>query len=798
MFGCKNCGANMHYDIASQKLVCDYCGNSCRPEEYTGEKQAGEHVFDFESYEVTVFTCPACGGEITSTENEITGKCPFCGSENVFTSRIANEKRPRRIIPFLKTKEDCKTIYAERLKKMYYAPKELTDPSHLEGFRGIYLPYWTYDVTQKCQDLPVRAEQQSGDYIKTFDVKLNVEADYKGITFDASSTFDDSISEEIAPFHSDKSVDFVPGYLAGFYADTADIPKDLYDPDAIEFANERTKARVIEKEKANNLSISSIPGSGKDLFHSEIKSIERSLYPVWFLTWRHRDRVAYAIVNGETGKLTADIPVDPKRYLLFSLLMAVPFFILLNLFFTVTAPVTMAIGGLLAALTAWIHIRTTEVMVTRDTHEKDKGYLYIHEDSDTPYEDSVASESFVKGKKKSILSIPAGYSYILWIVLVMCLEYILDEGVLLPFTLVKFLLGSRIVVGAALTALSLPVLLKGLKLSGRQKGDSILPETLLSLLPAVIVIATLILDPVEDKYYYFSTAAALAIICLTLLTLIRRYNLRATRPIPDYHGRAERGTTAAFLLIAGLLIPFLFGPLDTRAYTGDDYVFMNEETGCGVYIFDEEDLLSDTEEGLLAGDMQPVTQYGNAVFISARSYSEDPVRYLKRTLETFYEKDSLIFFIDMEPRELHLQTVDGIKRVITNGHADSICDNVYRYAGAGKYYQCASEAFYQAGQLLEGGRIAQPMKYICNALIALILSLLFNYFLIWRAARNVPATDLEKAAVIASSVAVGRQTMKLLHTRKIVRSTGGGGIGGGGGRSGGGGGHSSGGGSHRF
>ena len=33
-----------------------------------------------EDYDVTVFTCPACGGEIESTENEIIQFCPFCGA----------------------------------------------------------------------------------------------------------------------------------------------------------------------------------------------------------------------------------------------------------------------------------------------------------------------------------------------------------------------------------------------------------------------------------------------------------------------------------------------------------------------------------------------------------------------------------------------------------------------------------------------------------------------------------------------------------------------------------------------
>ena len=53
------------------------------------------------------------------------------------------------------------------------------------------------------------------------------------------------------------------------------------------------------------------------------------MFPVWFLSYRKKDRVAYATVNGQTGLVVADIPIDPKRYLLGSLLLAIPIFALL-------------------------------------------------------------------------------------------------------------------------------------------------------------------------------------------------------------------------------------------------------------------------------------------------------------------------------------------------------------------------------------------------------------------------------------------------------------------------------------
>lgn len=59
--------------------------------------------------------CPNCGGEILSTDNTAANFCSFCGASTILTSRVSKQQRPGYIIPFSKTKEDCKQAY----KKWY-------------------------------------------------------------------------------------------------------------------------------------------------------------------------------------------------------------------------------------------------------------------------------------------------------------------------------------------------------------------------------------------------------------------------------------------------------------------------------------------------------------------------------------------------------------------------------------------------------------------------------------------------------------------------------------------------------
>lgn len=62
------------------------------------------------------------------------------------------------------------------------------------------MPYWTYYVTQKAPiSLPAKRSHRSGDYIITDHYRLegDLDAYYKGLSYDASSSFDDSISENL-------------------------------------------------------------------------------------------------------------------------------------------------------------------------------------------------------------------------------------------------------------------------------------------------------------------------------------------------------------------------------------------------------------------------------------------------------------------------------------------------------------------------------------------------------------------------------------------------------------------------
>ena len=72
--------------------------------------------------------------------------CSYCGAFAVLEREKGSFRRGDCIVPFKKTKEEIKDLYAKTVAKKIYAPSAMRDPAFLDRFRGIYMPYWLYDV----------------------------------------------------------------------------------------------------------------------------------------------------------------------------------------------------------------------------------------------------------------------------------------------------------------------------------------------------------------------------------------------------------------------------------------------------------------------------------------------------------------------------------------------------------------------------------------------------------------------------------------------------------------------------
>ena len=247
------------------------------------------------------------------------------------------------------------------------------------------------------------------------------------------------------------------------------------------------------------------------------------------------------------------------------------------------------------------------------------------------------------------------------------------------------------------------------------------------------------------------------------------------------------------VICAGIMTCFLFLGFSKEVHA-ENYV-TNPDTGFEVIIKDEAELLSEAEELGLAKKMAEVTEYGHAAFVSVASNYTSAGSYAEDCYYGFFGYESgTLFLIDMDNREIYIYSDGDVYKRITKSYANTITDNIYTYASDAEYFTCAYKAFEQIVTLLEGNKIAQPMKYASNAFLALLLALLINYFVVklTSVAKKPSEKDLLEATKhrcsFTNANAVYTNTTKKYDPPSSSSSGGGGSRGGGGG--GGGGGHS--------
>ena len=204
-----------------------------------------------------------------------------------------------------------------------------------------------------------------------------------------------------------------------------------------------------------------------------------------------------------------------------------------------------------------------------------------------------------------------------------------------------------------------------------------------------------------------------------------------------------------------------------------------------IIIEDDADLLSEGDEIELKSVMEPLTEYGNVLFktnnLPTSSSSESYLRNYYYSI--LGNKKGVAFYIDMNRRQVCACASGGLEKIITSGKCDSIMDNVYSYATKGDYFQCANQTYLQMYRLLNGGKIAESMKYICNAILAIMISLFTSYLFCIKLTGNKGASDkelIDECGIILEHTPV---IVKKIGTSRIFnppRSSSGGSSGGGG------------------
>ena len=339
---CPACTGPLHFVGASGLLECDYCGSKFSVEEieklYAQEeaKAAENHEINEEKREkekaefaamgmewseeevkgMKVYSCPSCGAELICEATTAATSCPYCGNPTVLPGQFTGGLKPDLVIPFKLNKDQAVAALKNYYKGKIFLPKTFKDNNHIEEIKGVYVPFWLCDCEMEGSAMYKGVNQSSwreGDYDVTETTYYNVtregNLDFEMIPVDASTKMPDAHMDAVEPFDYSELKPFSTAYLPGFLADKYDVSQEA----SMKRISERAK-NSIKSEMRDTVRGYGMVTTESESYKFENKGVKYALMPVWMLSTKWNGQNFLFAMNGQTGKLIGDLPVDKGKF----------------------------------------------------------------------------------------------------------------------------------------------------------------------------------------------------------------------------------------------------------------------------------------------------------------------------------------------------------------------------------------------------------------------------------------------------------------------------------------------------
>ena len=275
---CPACGASIDFDPKASKWKCKYCFSEFTLEEMekvtsgsaSQENNKDEKVTK-EDVDYYTYNCQSCGAEIIADKETAATFCVYCGNTTILRNKLEGDFKPHYVIPFKTEKEEAMEAFKSLSKGRMFVPKDFTKQENIEKIRGIYIPFWLYDLHIDGHIEGTATKVQTwvaGDiqYTKTdkYDVSRTASMDFIKIPIDGSTRFDNDIMDTIQPYDYKDMVKYNHAYLSGFYAERYDqeskdlqkIPEDravkTVETDMLNSIQGYASKNIREKNPTNN------------------------------------------------------------------------------------------------------------------------------------------------------------------------------------------------------------------------------------------------------------------------------------------------------------------------------------------------------------------------------------------------------------------------------------------------------------------------------------------------------------------------------------------------------------------
>ena len=348
-YKCPNCGGNVKYSPASG-FECESCGSVFEKKVLDDYKAAmdlkngvntavgaagaaeaeaeaetltdsGDYNWSDASSNDTInveklFKCQSCGAEVVGDATTVASQCPYCGSPVVVMNMTNGINKPDFVIPFKLDEKQAGEALKSLYKGKHFIPKAFSLANKIKEIKPMYVPFWLFDCNAEADCLydATRVSHWSDssyNYTRTehYDARRSGTMRFDRVPVDGSFKMDDAYMDSIEPFDYSGLLDFDPAYLSGYLANKYDMDAKACFPRA----EERIK-QTVQSEFAKTVTGYHGVTARSTNIKADNGSYRYALLPVYMVTTKYNGKLYTFAINGQTGKVTGQIPCDKGKY----------------------------------------------------------------------------------------------------------------------------------------------------------------------------------------------------------------------------------------------------------------------------------------------------------------------------------------------------------------------------------------------------------------------------------------------------------------------------------------------------
>ena len=389
-YQCPNCNGRLRFNGELGKLQCEFCESTFTPAEVEAiyaERQAkadakaagdrasqvatetaaaastteaarvqvkpvstGDPVQDYLAHacwndadadNMRAYNCPSCGAQLMVDQVTAVTSCPYCGNNTVVPGQLSDVLKPDVIIPFKLDKAAAVAALKQYYEGKRFLPDAFTEGNHIEEIQGVYVPFWLYtgtaegDFTFNAENVRTWSDSRNL-YTETdhYELRRKGAVDFKRVPVDGSTKMPDAHMDAIEPYNYAELVPFSVAYLPGYLTDRYDLDVAQCDPRA----RHRVENSCTDAISATAQGYEAISLAGGDV-NVTWSNVSYALLPVWMLHTKWNGADYLFAMNGQTGKLIGDLPIDNGKVTRRFLLLFLPLLII------IVVVIFLAFGG---------------------------------------------------------------------------------------------------------------------------------------------------------------------------------------------------------------------------------------------------------------------------------------------------------------------------------------------------------------------------------------------------------------------------------------------------------------------